>query len=173
MIISTDEGKVKLANFIDTQKMYNLYEKFILEYYKKHYPELKPQASHIDWDVNGIDDYLPIMKSDITLEFDNKILIIDAKYYQWSMTSSYYSNKKTYISQNIYQIFTYVKNKQAHYDKQVDGMLLYAETDNNFNPDSTYNMGGNNISLKSLNLNSDFNVIQKQLDDIANQYIMT
>ena len=70
------------------------------------------------------------MKSDIVLEKGDNILIIDAKYY--AHTTQQQFNKATVHSVNLYQIFTYVKNKQEELeDKQVtvSEMLLYAKTD--------------------------------------------
>ena len=40
MLLTTDTGEYKLAYFIDQQRMNRLYEKFILEYYKREHPEL-------------------------------------------------------------------------------------------------------------------------------------
>ena len=61
----------------------SLYEKFILEYYKRHYPKLSVSASQIPWSLDdGMDDMLPIMQSDIHLQRENTVLIIDAKYTQ-------------------------------------------------------------------------------------------
>jgi 5-methylcytosine-specific restriction enzyme subunit McrC len=40
MLITTDSGDYRLASFVDEQRMCRLYEKFILEYYSRHYPEL-------------------------------------------------------------------------------------------------------------------------------------
>lgn len=54
---------------------------------------------------------LPNLLSDITLEYDNKVLIIDAKYYSHIMQNRY--EKETIRSANMFQIFTYVKNKEA------------------------------------------------------------
>ena len=48
--------------------MCRLYEKFILEYYRKEHPEIRASASQIPWDTD--DDYremLPVMQSDIML----------------------------------------------------------------------------------------------------------
>lgn len=82
MLITTDAGEYKLANFIDQQHMCRLYEKFILEYYSRHFPQLKVSASQIPWFVDdGIKAMLPIMQSDIHLQKGNTVLIIDAKYY--------------------------------------------------------------------------------------------
>lgn len=90
MIQKTNEGNIKVLKFVDEQRMSRLYEKFILEFYKKERPDLKPAAKKINWALDdGIEELLPEMKSDITLERDNKILIIDAKYYEHSMQSYY------------------------------------------------------------------------------------
>ena len=47
---------------------------------------------------------------------------------------------------NLYQIFTYVKNKDAEFGDEphrVSGMLLYAATDKAIQPDNSYRMSGN------------------------------
>ena len=72
-----------------------------------------------------------------------------------------------YVQQIIYQIFTYVKNKQEELkDRQVtvSGMLLYAKTDEQIVPDNTYQMSGNQISVKTLDLNCGFDEIREQLE---------
>ena len=54
--------------------------------------------------------------------------------------------KQSYHFNNLYQIFTYVKNKEYELkDKEhsVSGMLLYAKTDDEIQPDSEYLMSGN------------------------------
>ena len=166
------DGKTKIMDFLDDQQMYHLYEKFILEYYKKEYPYIKTNAAQIKWQLDdGMGYMLPNLLSDITLEYDNKVLIIDAKYYSHIMQNRY--EKETIRSANMFQIFTYVKNKEAELmDKphEVAGMLLYAQTDNGTQPDYRYKMSGNMISVKTLNLNCNFEDIRKQLNGIVTDY---
>ena len=50
-------------------------------------------------------------------------------------------------------------------------MLLYARTDEEIQPDNEYMMSGNNISVKTLNLNFDFSEISAQLNAIADAFI--
>lgn len=110
MLITTDKGSYKLAAFIDEQRMCRLYEKFILEYYSQNYPQLSVSASQISWNLdNGIGTMLPVMQSDITLQKGNRVLIIDAKYYSHTTQAQY--DKHTIHSNNLYQIFTYVKKR--------------------------------------------------------------
>lgn len=172
MLLTTEQGEYKLASFVDEQRMCRLYEKFILEYYTKEHPALDVRASQIPWALDdGIGTMLPIMQSDITLSCGKKVLIIDAKCYAHTTQVQY--DKHTLHSHNLYQIFTYVKNKSASLadgSHEVSGMLLYARTDEEIQPDSSYMMSGNKISVKTLDLNRDFSEITKQLDVIVEEW---
>lgn len=169
MLLTTEQGKYKLASFIDEQRMSRLYEKFILEYYVKHFPELNAQSQIIRWALDdGMGTMLPNMQSDITLSYANKILIIDAKFY--SRTLQTHFDTPTVHSNNLYQMFAYVKNKQAEaspLQRKVSGLILYARTDELTQPDHTYEMSGNRITVKTLDLNQDFVDIAAQLDSLV------
>lgn len=109
-----------------------------------------------------------VMQSDIMLTRSNDVLIIDAKYYTRTTQSVF--DAHTLHSGNLYQIFTYVKNKDTKFkDKphKVSGMLLYAATDEAIQPDNSYQMNGNQISVKTLDLNHEFPEIAAQLNAIA------
>ena len=169
LLQTTTDGTVKLMQFIDEQRTCRLYEKFILEYYRKHYPQIKTSASQIGWALDdGISTMLPTMQSDIMLSYGDKTLIIDAKYYSHNTQVQYDVN--TLHSNNLYQIFTYVKNK-AVAGGEVSGMLVSARTDEEIQPDNEYMMSGNKISVKTLNLNCDFSEISAQLNAIADAFI--
>lgn len=170
LLQTTSNGNTKLMDFLDQQRMCNLYQKFLLEYYKKEYPELKASASQIPWNLDdGYREMLPIMQSDIILKSGNKTLVIDAKCYSHT-TQKHYNVSKIHSS-NLYQIFTYVKNLDTDNTGKVSGMLLYARTDELLVPNNDYKMSGNTISVKTLNLDCDFLEIKKQLNDIAYRFI--
>ncbi len=172
MLLTTDSGEHRLASFVDEQRMNRLYEKFILEYYAKECPQVTATASQIPWALDdGIGTMLPIMQSDITLKKGNEVLIIDAKYYTHTTQERY--NIHTLHSGNLYQIFTYVKNKDVEFgDKphRVSGMLLYAATNEIIQSGNSYQMSGNLISVKTLDLNRDFSEISAQLNCIVEEY---
>lgn len=169
MLLTEETGEYRLASFIDPQRMNRLYEKFILEYYTKECPQVKATASQIPWAVDdGIRTMLPVMQSDIMLTMGNDVLIIDAKYYTRTTQSVF--DAHTLHSGNLYQIFTYVKNKDMEFSEKphkVSGMLLYAATDEAIQPDNSYMMSGNQISVKTLDLNREFPEIAAQLNAIA------
>lgn len=169
LLQSKSDGSVKMMDFLDEQRMCGLYEKFILEYYKKHYPRIRTAASQIDWALDdGIGTMLPTMQSDIMLSYQkgdvDKTLIIDAKYYAHTTQVQY--DIHTLHSNNLYQIFTYVKNKAVK-GGEVSGMLLYAKTDEDIYPNNEYQMSGNRVTVRTLDLNCDFENITAQLDSIV------
>ena len=172
MLITTDSGDYRLASFVDEQRMCRLYEKFILEYYSRHYPELSVSASQIPWSLDdGIGTMLPVMQSDIHLQRGNTVLIIDAKYYSHTTQSQF--DKHTIHSNNLYQIFTYVKNRSYQFGEEkntVSGMLLYAKTEEEIQPDNVYQMHGSQISVKTLDLNQPFAEIANQMDRIVESH---
>jgi len=115
-------------------------------------------------------ELLPRMRSDIMIEYQGKVLIIDAKYYDSAMQKNSRYGNQTIHSHNLYQIFTYVKNKDVSNSGSVSGMLLYANTDGE-NPDKDYQMSGNKISVKTLDLNCDFEEVKKQLNSFVESWI--
>lgn len=171
MLISDKEGNMKISRYIDDQQMYVLYEKFILAYYKKHFPDFKVTQSHIPWNTDdGMIDLLPRMKTDIMIEYKGKTLIIDAKYYDSALQKNSRYGNQTVYSNNLYQIFAYIKNRDKEHSGKVSGMLLYANTDGE-NPDKDYLMDGNKISVKTLDLNCHFSEVKRQLDEIVKVWL--
>ena len=190
MLITTDAGNYRLASFVDEQRMSRLYEKFILEYYSQHHTYLSEvKAGQVKWDLVGDNSesmirFLPIMQTDIMLRLNEKILIIDihlqrgntvliidAKYY--SHTTQVHFDKHKLHSNNLYQIFTYVKNRSYQFgeeDNTVSGMLLYAKTEEEIQPDNVYQMHGSQISVKTLDLNLPFVEIAAQMDRIVESH---
>ncbi len=100
---------------------------------------------------------LPAMKSDVVLSRGNTVLIIDAKYYSHTTRRQY--DKRTVHSSNLSRVFAYLKNREAEFadvPHEVSGMLLYARTDEENQPDVTYRMSGNRMSVRTLDLGLPF-----------------
>jgi len=167
-LITTEDGKYKMREFSDDH-MCRLFEKFVLEYYKKHHPELKAEAKQIDWNIvkeQSTINILPIMQTDILLNIGERTLIIDTKYYAQSMQKRF--DKTTIHSNNFFQILAYVNQYDRDHQGNVDGMLLYAKTQEDIVPDGQMKQrDGNTIYFKTLDLNSDFDTIKKRLDSFV------
>lgn len=171
LLQTQSDGATRMMDFFDEQRMCRLYEKFILEYFRREHPRLRASASFVEWALDdGMSEGLLAMRSDITLSARGRVLIIDAKYYAATMQRNF--DKRRVHSGNLYQIFAYVKNKQAVLERagesiEVSGMLLYAATDEEVQPDFTYRMSGNQIGVRTLDLDRPFEEIRAQLDGIA------
>lgn len=74
MLQTTDKGDYKLVSFSD-EHMHKLYEKFVLEYFKRHHSYLSEvRAAQVKWNLAADTDeslirFLPIMQTDIFLRY--------------------------------------------------------------------------------------------------------
>lgn len=155
----------------DEQKLASLFEKFVYSFYKREttYQVSRP---YIRWKVD--DDYyeaLPRMQTDIVLKANNKVLIVDTKFYSNNMSNRYEKGEEKHLSSNIYQIYTYVNNWVSTHDEQVSGMLLYARTSSAKQPNHHYKMNGNDISIVNVDMNQDFDGIKNSLLDLVKTYL--
>lgn len=173
MLQTTEKGEYKMTAFSD-EHMARLYEKFILEYYYQHHTYLSEvKAGQVKWNLVGENSesmirFLPVMQTDIMLRLKEKTLIIDAKYYGRTLQKQF--DKYSLHSNNVYQIFTYVKNMDRGNTGNVAGILLYAKTDEDITPDVIFNMSGNQIGAKTLDLDKEFSLITAQLDKLAEDF---
>ncbi len=95
LIHSEESGSLKVREFLDDQQMNKLYEKFLLNYFRKEHPQIFTNVLTIDWQIDdGWDVLLPKMKTDVALEYGSKILIIDAKFYTQNTLENYTSLRK-------------------------------------------------------------------------------
>jgi len=172
LLLSEEKGELILPSFLIDQQFHNLFEKFVLNYFKIERKDLTAKSQSIKWDITSECDSstLPGMLTDVYLQKGNHRLIIDTKYYSKSLSQRY--EKRTVHSNNLYQIFAYVINESAHTDDRVDGMLLYAKTDEEITPDELFHLNGHRFWVKTIDLNREFDKrersIRKQLENIAN-----
>lgn len=167
-LMTTEEGNYKMRGFSDDH-MCRLFEKFVLEYYKKHHPEYKANAAQIGWNIieeSTDTSVLPIMQSDVLLSIGERTLIIDTKYYSKIMQQQY--GKETIRNNHLYQIRTYVDEYDREHQHNVDGMLLYAKTKDTDFDDATINhRDGFTLYIRTLDLNTDFDIIKKRLESFV------
>ncbi len=168
LLLTTESGDERTTTFSD-EHMNRLFERFVLNYYKRHFPQFNANADCIGWNIDTEDsiglDLLPSMRSDITLRNGDKVLIIDTKYYSNMMQYQY--GKHTIHSANMYQIYTYVKNRDVAHTGNVSGLLLYARVNEAIVPELDTYIDGNRIMVTTLDLNQKFNVIASKLNDLT------
>ncbi|OLN28970.1 5-methylcytosine-specific restriction endonuclease system specificity protein McrC [Desulfosporosinus metallidurans] len=173
-LITNEKGNaVRFADFIRNEQMAILYEKFVLNFYKKHLPrrDFTVHSPKISWSISseynhiGL-EYLPEMRTDIVLEdnINQTQLIIDTKFYRSAFGKRNYSETNKLISSNLYQIYTYINSSDFH--GAITGMLLYPT--NGEELDLEYLISGKIILVKTLNLSSNWEDIFSRLIEIAN-----
>jgi len=169
LLQTTTAGPHRLRNWLNDETMAALYERFVRAYYQRHHDAWSPRARYIDWDLAPGDTppFVPQMKTDVTMEWHGRTLIIDTKWYGHTMQRSYRADHDTFISGNLYQIYTYVKNADRERTGNVSGVLLYAKTDETVTPDTDLVIGGNPIRLTTLDLDQDWDGIVAQLESLG------
>lgn len=167
------EGTWKFIDFTkDDRKMNQLFESFIRNFYKREqtiFPVVKREQ--IKWDFlyeeSDNSQYLPIMETDITLENDSSKIIIDAKFYSETMSGRFGGEKIK--SPNLYQLFSYLLNQRTESSKtkNTTGVLIYPSIEKEYN--LKYSYESHNIFIKTVNLNTNWILIDKRLKEILNQ----
>jgi 5-methylcytosine-specific restriction enzyme subunit McrC len=168
LLVSNQEGQARLTKYLTDLAMHRLYELFVLNYFRVEYPRFDTSASCVDWDTDEAGrKALPMMQTDITLKYMQKVLIIDTKYYGHVFQTNSQFGSTSLISGNLYQIFTYVKNYDRQNSGRVGGLLLYAMTDDPLSPDLDCRIGGNRFSIRTLDLSADWATVTQQLGEVA------
>ncbi|MCL2610367.1 MAG: hypothetical protein FWE02_01685 [Defluviitaleaceae bacterium] len=157
-IANEDKGE-KIFKTIDTV-LSTLFERFIYGFYKKHRADLYVKHGKlIEWNSNDYSghDRPPRMKSDIMIVNDTLKLIIDTKFYRETLDK---------ISENLYQIFAYVKNEAAaDKNRMLMGMLLYPQV--NGKVTRLYMLDGHKFYVQTVDLNQEFSDIKRELLEIC------
>ena len=179
---SEEPGAMRFEGLSERQEC-ALYERFLRNYFKReHGNTVTSHAPEVPWATDdGATDMLPTMCTDVTLrtydagDASCRTLIIDAKYYRHTTQSRSAWGTHTVHSNNLYQIFCYVKNEQerltaAGNPNRVSGMLLYARTDEEVQPCQSYRLSGNRIDVRTLDLDCDWQEVRRQLDGIVEEF---
>lgn len=159
MLQTTEKGDYKMATFSD-EHMARLYEKFILEYYRQHHTYLsEARAAQVKWDLQGENDeamirFLPVMQTDIFLRLNEKVLILDAKYYCEFVRIEINPNNKCLlvipVTSKDKDSIRWIKGQKSFTVRNMEsknfGDLLYSTW--GLNPECNYRTTGKLVSSK-------------------------
>lgn len=170
LLPSEDKGSWYFTDFTrDEVKMYRLFENFIFNFYKIEFKGYyKVRRESISWQFSFEDvfhsEYIPGMLTDITLESNDRKVIIDTKYYQDTLAERF--ERKKVKSANLYQLFSYLLNQQNESERNLNttGILLYPATDKDY--DLNYKYSTHNILIRTINLDMNWNSIDTRLREI-------
>jgi 5-methylcytosine-specific restriction enzyme subunit McrC len=158
LLINEETGHFQFKDFLrDERQMARLFEEFIRNFYKIEVPEAKVFREDLRWKMAGeTHQFLPKMQTDISIKISDRKLIIDAKYYKETL-QKYYDSEKIH-SQNLYQLFAYLKNQD---DELAEGILIYPTIQKSLS--LAYTHEGHTIRIETLNLNQDWRGVKADL----------
>jgi 5-methylcytosine-specific restriction enzyme subunit McrC len=147
--------------------MHGIFEKFVLNFAKIHIPEADSGARVIQWDGSGLDEVsrtaLPSMRTDLSMSWPHRKLILDCKFYREALISQY--EEQRLRSAHLYQLHAYLRNqaKEPGWENAA-GILLYPAVEKDF--DFNYSLSGHPVRVISLDLNQPWHFIEQALRDI-------
>ena len=165
LILTEDSGQVPAGSFRDSQAPHRLYQRFLLNYFRRHHPELNPGATEVG-SRRELPSFVPALLTDVTLTSGRRTLIIDAKCYGHIFQSHY--NREIVSPANVNQIFHYVvAAADERPGQQVSGMLLYAKTEDESIDCGKWSEHGHEFEVRLLDLERRFDEIAAQMEDVA------
>ncbi len=166
LLPTEDKGHSKFRDFVrEEHQMSQLFEDFVRNFYKLEQSIYQVYREDISWDITDGNEtsknFIPKMKTDVSLESKDKKIVIDTKYYKEALTQHF--DKEKIKSENMYQIFSYLKNLESsnEINRNCAGILLYPTVTYKF--DINITVHGHQISFKTINLNQDWQNIHKDL----------
>ncbi|MGM0558835.1 MAG: 5-methylcytosine-specific restriction endonuclease system specificity protein McrC [Myxococcota bacterium] len=169
-LVNEDTGESEFRDIVrDQLTMSTVFEKFVLNFYSRELDEFEARSHRIRWNAEAHSDdaasFLPTMLTDVTLSRDDRVLIIDTKYYVKALTSHHES--ASVRSGHLYQMFAYLKNYAAEHPERPmpEGMLLYPVVDSHLR--LSYDVFGHPLRVCTVNLAAPWQEIHDELIGLA------
>lgn len=160
-LMDPQNNDCSLASFDDKQWFSTLFEHFILNYFKRHYPTLNVSGQKSIKPDKSAPSFVPSMFTDVSVSDGERTLVIDAKCYGRIFSMNY--DKEIMSADHIRQIYYYAAHTGT--PERVAGMLVYAGTSER-QVDEHWDDEGYRLGCKTLCLNTDFKTIAEGLDTV-------
>lgn len=152
----------------DHQKLARLFEAFVFNFYRREQDRYKVKSPSFPWlfksEVKEHNDLMPSMYTDIVLKDDERIIIIDTKFYSKTMARREDIGSISFKSPNMYQIFAYMQHIPNPKNKKIEGMLLYPDVGDSIH--ATYTWKDQVLTFKTVNLDQEWQKIEDKLLDL-------
>lgn len=171
LLVDERTGQTKFKEYDrDEKQMAYLFENFVRNFYKRELKGCKVKREDISWDVGDANNnifygHLPKMQTDISIETNDRKIIIDTKFYKDAYTHNMDSIKLN--SNNLYQLFSYLKNIESKggLNIKAEGILIYPMVNQEI--EYEYLIQGHKVKIRTVNLNQEWISIHERLIDIV------
>jgi 5-methylcytosine-specific restriction enzyme subunit McrC len=160
------DGRFRFTDVLeDEAKMSSVFESFVRNFYQQEQDEFRLGRRLISWDFDDLpaeaSDVMPGMEGDIRLDSAGHTVLIDTKYYKAALREYY--GRTILKSENLYQLFTYLKNLQAELGstQRLDGILIYPAAQ--YEVDVSFSVQGHRIRVVTINLSQHWSGIHADL----------
>tara|TARA_R100001143_G_C3361001_1_gene135698 strand:- start:2294 stop:3349 length:1056 start_codon:yes stop_codon:yes gene_type:complete len=155
----------------DHSKLAKLFEAFVFNFYQKKQRRFKVNRPQFKWpfisDNEEHNKLLPGMQTDIVLEDQERIIVIDTKFYSQTFAIRKDYDSISFKSPNLYQIFAYMQHIPNPGNKKIEGVLLYPDVGDSVH--ATYKWEGQDLTFKTVDLDKEWRNIETELLDLIAQ----
>jgi 5-methylcytosine-specific restriction enzyme subunit McrC len=146
------------------QQMGTLFQAFVREFFVREQQRFAVSSPQMEWFGRRGNETallrLPRMETDIVLESPERRIVLDTKFYADALVGR--GATKKVIAEHLYQVFAYVRNRDAHFPGVPhEGMLLYPVVKETFAYD--YELMGHRFFVRSLDLDKPWEMIHEDL----------
>ena len=127
-----EQGKERRFNDIlnDEVQMSGVFENFVRNFYRHEQRTYVAGGEDIHWPavcaIESDQSYLPRMRTDVTLKSDNRVIVMDTKFYKDTFAKDRFSGAQKIHSKDLYQLQTYLTYGGFESDRPPrEGVLLY------------------------------------------------
>jgi len=164
-LVSEESGSIKFLNCIhDAKQMHGLFENFLRNFYKLRQHDFNVRSQRLQFSDDST-SIIPEMQTDISLENSERVIIIDAKFYQNIFQETRYGQRKI-RNTHLNQLHAYLSAYERTYNKKAEGMLIYAEGSDSIC--HTEEILGYAHSYNSINLFQEWSSIEADLLSFLN-----
>lgn len=169
VLLAADQSGSALFREFVQEKLPALYESFVYAFYRRERTDLRVERDTIRWaaaaEVPEDLEYLPVMRTDISLRSERRCLIVDTKFYREALVGRFDTEKL--ISGHLYQIYAYLKNLEPRggIDAQAEAMLLYPAVRQRLRLD--YQIDGHRVRICTVDLGAEWRSIRDELIALA------
>lgn len=141
-----------------------VFQDFVRNFLRLEQAKYDVGALQLEWDAIGdpaSTSILPTMVTDIFLSNPTEKIIVDTKYYSETMQERF--GKRSIHSDNLYQLFSYLKNAEARGAEyhSTKGVLLYPTVGSDL--DARVFVQGHEVRAVTLNLNQPWQKVRQDI----------
>jgi 5-methylcytosine-specific restriction enzyme subunit McrC len=168
LLVSERRGESLFRNFLRSDReMRRLFEQFVRNFYRLEVADALVVAKKLNWAGTAVDEgsaqVLPGMMTDVTIERDDHVTILDTKYTPSALVEPHHGSGARLRTEHLYQLFAYVRNAEVLGGKweTCEGVLLYPSVGEQFR--FGYEIAGHRMRICSVDLAADWRVIHGEL----------